>query len=111
MMRGQPAAERFARLLPETMETRAHLTLSSCFTKQDDVLRDLEKLVPPFVQIRCAATQCFLGNWLGASRRHEGIDCSLDQVLIQPASLVQLPESRLHAVSQGTSLGLRQTVN
>jgi hypothetical protein len=93
------------------VEAGAHLSLRGLFTQQHDVLRQLVQLVSAFVQIRCSTAQRLLRDGLDARWCDEGVDRSLDHVLIQPAPLVQLSKRRLHVVSQGPSLCLGEAVH
>src|SRR4030095_9437258 len=99
----KPTAKGLAWLAPEPVESGAYLPRCRAFAQENEVLRELVQLGPPRVQIRCAPTQRLLCDWFRAQWRNEWINNPLDQVLREPAALVQLSKHCLHTVRERTS--------
>ena len=106
----QPVPQRILRCAPHVAKLGARAGGARWLVHEHEVRREVVHLLSPAVQICGSLPDRLVGDGLRASGRHDRIDRSFDQVLIDATTLVEQPQCRFHAVCDVTSLPVGQSL-
>ena len=106
----QPGPKRVPRGLPGTAKLRAPPYDMRSFVEKHEVQRQVVEFITTRVQVRRAALDGLVCDGLWARCRDDRCDRSLEQVLIDPAVLVQQAQPSLEAVPERLALRVGQAL-